>query len=585
MINLLNLFDLINLFASFAALIILFAFWKDTLWRDAKYVLFGLLVLIIFRSFNHILVLSGITMNIGAIEEFAELLEPLWWGFFLYTGLQEINTRDALESKSKLEATFEAIGDGISIQDTDFKIVYQNQVNKDIMGEHIGEFCYLAYGDSEDVCDECPLRRSFEDGQVHDAEKCIIRGSVKRHILIKSSPLKDATGKIIQGIEVVRDITDLKKADEALLESNERYRRLVENDPYGIIIHDLQKYTYANEAAAKIFGVDSPEQLIGKGVLDLVHPDYIDTVTKRVQKEKKGDKVPLIESKIIKNDGTSCDIEVLAFSVIHKNKVEVHMVLRDITERIKAEKELKKYTDELTKTNEELKTLDKMKDEFLSNVSHELKTPLISIEGYSEVLGDETLGKLNKQQKKAVNTVIRNADRLERLINSILYLSIEEAGRMRYYFRSIQIADVIEKSILDMLPQIRTDDLKIKKEVAYNLPLIEVDEDRLMQVMINLIGNAIKFTPSGEIIISANEEDDNIHITVSDTGIGISKNIINNLFERFYQGDASTKRKYGGTGLGLHICKLIIDAHNGKIWVESEEGVGTTIHVTLPKNH
>lgn len=585
MINLLNLFDLINLFASFAALIILFAFWKDTLWRDAKYVLFGLLVLIIFRSFNHILVLSGITMNIGAIEEFAELLEPLWWGFFLYTGLQEINTRDALESKSKLEATFEAIGDGISIQDTDFKIVYQNQVNKDIMGEHIGEFCYLAYGDSEDVCDECPLRRSFEDGQVHDAEKCIIRGSVKRHILIKSSPLKDATGKIIQGIEVVRDITDLKKADEALLESNERYRRLVENDPYGIIIHDLQKYTYANEAAAKIFGVDSPEQLIGKGVLDLVHPDYIDTVTKRVQKEKKGDKVPLIESKIIKNDGTPCDIEVLTFSVIYKNKLEVHMVLRDITERIKAEKELKKYTDELTKTNEELKTLDKMKDEFLSNVSHELKTPLISIEGYSEVLRDETLGKLNQQQKKAVNTVIRNADRLERLINSILYLSIEEAGRMRYYFRSIQIADVIEKSILDMLPQIRTDDLKIKKELAYNLPLIEVDEDRLMQVMINLIGNAIKFTPSGEIVISANEENDNIHITVSDTGIGISKNIINNLFERFYQGDASTKRKYGGTGLGLHICKLIIDAHNGKIWVESEEGVGTTIHVTLPKNH
>ncbi|MBW6470368.1 MAG: cache domain-containing protein [Methanosarcinaceae archaeon] len=241
--------------------------------------------------------------------------------------------------------------------------------------------------------------------------------------------------------------------------------------------------------------------------------------------------------------------------------------------------------EETKKAYKELKSLDKMKDEFLSNVSHELKTPLISIEGYSEVIRAETLGTLNDKQKKAMDTVIRNADRLERLINSILYLSIEEAGRIQYIFKPIQISDVIGRSVLDMLPQIKIKNLNIKKELSDNLPLVLADEDRMMQVMVNLISNAIKFTPSGEITITAYQDDVNLHVTVSDTGIGVSQEIIGNLFERFYQGDASTKRRYGGAGLGLHISKLIVEAHKGKIWAESEEGVGTTIHFTLPKNN
>ena len=154
---------------------------------------------------------------------------------------------------------------------------------------------------------------------------------------------------------------------------------------------------------------------------------------------------------------------------------------------------------------------------------------------------------------------------------------------MQYTFKPLQITNVIEKSVSDMLLQIKRNDLTIKKKLSDNLPLIKADEDRMMQVMINLIGNAIKFTPSGEIAITAHEDGDNLHIAVSDTGIGICQEQIDNLFERFYQGDASTKRRYGGTGLGLHISKLIVEAHKGRIWAESEKGIGTTIHFTLPK--
>ena len=267
------------------------------------------------------------------------------------------------------------------------------------------------------------------------------------------------------------------------------------------------------------------------------------------------------------------------FSTLGVNK----SLRSSIIERKRTEEKNKKSAKELAKAYEELKSVDKMKEEFLSSVSHELKTPLVSIKGYSEVLNDCTLGELNDQQKKAVDTVMRNANRLERLINSILYLSVEEAGKMQYTFKPLQIADVIERSILDMLPQIKSNDLNIKKELADNLPLIQADEDRMIQVMMNLISNAIKFTPSGEITITAQEDDDNLHVTVSDTGIGMSPEMIVNSFERFYQGDASTKRRYGGTGLGLHISKHIIEAHKGRIWAESEEGVGTTIHFTLPK--
>ncbi|NOR47234.1 MAG: GHKL domain-containing protein, partial [Methanosarcinaceae archaeon] len=267
----------------------------------------------------------------------------------------------------------------------------------------------------------------------------------------------------------------------------------------------------------------------------------------------------------------------------HEILEEDALVLESVGKQVGIVIENLRLFNETEKAYEELKSLDRMKDEFLSNVSHELQTPLVSIGGYSEVLNAGALGALNEGQKKAADAIMRNADKLERLINSILYLSIEESGKMKYTFKPLQIADVIEHSVLDMLPQIKNNNLGIKKQVPDNLSLIKGDEKKLMQVISNLIDNAIKFTPSGDITISAHEDDDKLHIAVSDTGIGMPQEETNNLFKRFYQVDASTTRKYGGTGLGLYISKLIAEAHNGKIWAESEKGVGTTIHVTLPK--
>ncbi len=245
--------------------------------------------------------------------------------------------------------------------------------------------------------------------------------------------------------------------------------------------------------------------------------------------------------------------------------------------------ELKNYADELSNANKELRSLDKMKNEFLSNISHELKTPLVSIIGYTKLIDGESVGTVNDKQKKALGTVIRNSERLRHLIESLLYMSKAQYGNVEYTFDRVSISEIIDDAIVDLKLMADNKGLTIEKQVPGDLPLINGDKNKLANMLNSLVDNAIKFTNSGgKITLTASEEDGNLHITVNDTGIGIAKEFRSNLFKKFYQIDSSTTRRYGGTGLGLYISKHIVEVHNGKIWIESEEDVGTTVHVTIP---
>lgn len=442
-------------------------------------------------------------------------------------------------------------------------------------------------------------------------------GSI-RHLYAQGDVARDSTGKVVKLFGIMLDITKRKHVEEEIIKKNRNLSVLYStvsiateyNNIDDILSYVLTKILeYQGSEAGRIYLIDEESDEI---VLH-AHKGISDEILEKVRR------VPLSEPNVaaamtskdvfIKEPGRSEEIiglekkygiekaitiklqardKVIGFVNVtlpadHEILEEDALVLESVGKQVGIVIENLRLFNETEKAYEELKSLDRMKDEFLSNVSHELKTPLVSIGGYSEVLNAGALGALNEGQKKAADAIIRNADRLERLINSILYLSIEESGKMKYTFKPLQIADVIEHSVLDMLPQIKMNNLGIKKQVPDNLSLIKGDEKKLMQVISNLIDNAIKFTPSGDITISAHEDDDKLHIAVSDTGIGMPQEETNNLFKRFYQVDASTTRKYGGTGLGLYINKLIAEAHNGKIWAESEKEVGTTIHVTLPK--
>lgn len=271
---------------------------------------------------------------------------------------------------------------------------------------------------------------------------------------------------------------------------------------------------------------------------------------------------------------------------VYDTKGDVMMAvshIRDITERKETEDALKRSTTELEHAYEELKSLDNLKDEFLSNLRHELNTPLTSIKGFSELLYDGTLGELNEDQMKAIERVVVKTRKLQNLINSLLFVSTNQNGNVKYNFEQIDLVSVLNGVLNISTDSVNEKNLSIMTDLAFDSCLIDGDRTYLPQVFHNLIDNAIKFTPKGgDITIFASVEENQVHIVIGDTGIGISENDIPALFTKFYQIDSSSTRNYGGNGLGLYISKVIVESHNGKIWIESEDGTGTDVHISLP---
>ncbi|WP_406669988.1 ATP-binding protein [Methanolobus sp. ZRKC4] len=256
----------------------------------------------------------------------------------------------------------------------------------------------------------------------------------------------------------------------------------------------------------------------------------------------------------------------------------------------RSEDELKTYNQKLrdinsklSKANDELHSLDELKSNFLSTISHELKTPLISIMGFSELVGDESLGSLNKEQKKAMNVVSSNSGQLKRLIESLLFMSALEPKNYIYDFSNISIKPIIEKALSVISVENTDKNLIIENKLPDELYLVNGDSNYLSELFIHLIDNAFKFTPSeGRISIYGSKKKSDIHIVIEDTGIGIPQTKVMKTFDSFYQLDGSLSRRYGGAGIGLNICKRIVEDHGGKLWIESMENVGTKVHITLP---
>ncbi|WP_319508271.1 PAS domain S-box protein [uncultured Methanolobus sp.] len=405
------------------------------------------------------------------------------------------------------------------------------------------------------------------------------------------SPNISEDGLVLGGIGIIEDITERKMSYDALKASEEKYSSLVENGNDGIVIIQEHVLKFANSKFEDLTGY-SKEEMIGKSFFEFISPEYRDIIFEMYEMRSKKD--PTIPHKyeiyILSKEGEKVATELNTSYIIHNGKPADMAIIRDITERKKAEKALKEYAHELARANEELKSLDRMKDEFLSNVSHELNTPIVSIKGYSDLVYDETLGNINDKQKDALEVVLRNTQRLISVVNSLLYISMMESEAIEYKFEDVLISNIIDNVADDMTAQIKKKSLSLQKNVPADLPPVKGDREKLATLFTNLMDNAIKFTDSGgQITFEAEEEKQEekeeqnfIHIKISDTGIGISKELIPKLFQRFYQIDASTKRKYGGTGLGLYISKSIVDAHEGQIWIESAKDAGTTIHVRLP---
>ena len=351
--------------------------------------------------------------------------------------------------------------------------------------------------------------------------------------------------------------------------SFETIKTILERVPFGVIIVDRdKKIRDVNEAALKIIGAEK-KKIVGEICHQNICPAEVGQcpildLGKTVDKSEKialgpgGKKIPILKTVIpitLENE------EVLLEAFI------------DITERKRAEETLKEYAKKVEEASQK-------KTEFVSDVSHELRTPLASIKGYTATVRSDKDMDPNTREE-FLKIVEEETDRLSRIIDDLLDLSRIESGRIKLKKENVNLVDVIKKSVETIEKQAEEKHLELKMRLPESIPCVIADSDKMTQVIINLLSNAIKYTQQGEVAISAQRKNGSVTVEVSDTGIGIAKEDIPNIFEKF-QRIEKPGIEAKGTGLGLSIVKALVEAHGGEVFVESELGRGSRFGFRLP---
>jgi PAS domain S-box-containing protein len=350
----------------------------------------------------------------------------------------------------------------------------------------------------------------------------------------------------------------------------------------GIAILRNNRYVYVNRSHLELFGYSHAQELLGQPWTVLYPPEELARFEREVfpvlgqQKYWQGEALP------IRKDGTQFYEEV---SLTITEDGDLICVCRDISERKQAEEQLYQTNEKLAIANHELARASRLKDEFMASMSHELRTPLNSILGMSEILQEEIYGPLNEQQQKSLTTLHRNGRHLLELINDILSLAKIEAGKLELELSAVSVNELCQTSLSFVQQQAIQKKIKLISQIEEAIGAIDVDELRMRQVLINLLNNAVKFTPAGGRVclqVQCNREQKHILFSVIDTGIGIAPEDQDKLFQAFVQIDSRLSRRYEGTGLGLVLVKRLVELHGGSVQVESEVGKGSCFRVILP---
>jgi PAS domain S-box-containing protein len=433
---------------------------------------------------------------------------------------------------------------------------------------------------------------------VEHYENAILSSSGKERIISwYNNLIKNAKGEVTGVLSSGEDITERKKDEKEIKRLNEelKQRAEVSEEKYRILyecsadaIMTIQsptwKFTSGNPSALRMFGAKDEREFISLGPWD---------VSPKLQPDGKAsaDKAKEMIAKAMKEGsnffewthkrigGEEFPATVLLTRVeIEKGKPFLQATVRDITSQKKAELDLKK-------SYEELKTLDELKSNFLIITSHELKTPITPLMIQAQMLVRGDLGPLTEKQKQGAQIIYKNMERLTRLINDILDVSKISSKVLKLQLTKKNINDCISEVISEKNPQAEEKGVKINF-IKGKVPEIMADDFRFHQIMINLLDNAVKFTPAGgKISVKTTGRKDSVLVSVADTGRGIKKASMENLFKPFFQSKPSYLDRYrGGTGLGLAIVRGIVRQHGGKIWVKSTFGKGTTFYFTLPIN-
>lgn len=393
------------------------------------------------------------------------------------------------------------------------------------------------------------------------------------------------------------------RMQETLKESEEKFKKITTSAHDGIIMMNNDgKISFWNDAAEKIFGY-SVDEVMGKNVHNFLVPENLKDMSKKAfqnfKTTGKGTAIGnTVELPALRKDGKEITVDLSLSAMKLQNKWCSIGIIRDVSVRKEEEKKLKEAKAELERANKYLEqaTLkanefatqaeqaNKAKSEFLANMSHEIRTPMNGVIGMTGLLLDS---ELKPEQIEFAEAIRTSGESLLTIINDILDFSKIESGKLELEMQTFSLRECVEEA-LDMI---------VTKAQEKNIELVQLidksisssivgDVTRLRQIIINLLNNAIKFTDSGEIVLSAkakriDKKYHEIHMSIKDTGIGIPKDRMDRLFKSFSQVDSSTTRKYGGTGLGLTISKKLSEIMGGKMWAESEEGKGSVFHFTI----
>ncbi len=385
-------------------------------------------------------------------------------------------------------------------------------------------------------------------------------------VALTISPVIDGRGNVIGVSKIVRDVTQQKRADHV----THLLAAIVGSSDDAIVSKNLDGVvTSWNAAAERMFGYKADE-MIGRPIAAVFPPDRLDEEPKILERLKRGERVDHYQTVRVRKNGEPFHVSITISPVRDSSGkvVGASKVARDITRE-------KEWVAQLAAANEELKRADRMKSEFLAIMSHELRTPLNSIIGFASLLRQGRNGPINDEQKKQLNLIHASGKHLLHLINDMLDLSRIEAGRLDLACEDFKPEEVIQEAIRTLELQIGQKQLVVRSSVEH-AGCIHSDRKRFFQVMLNLLNNAVKFTPAGSIEVSALVEGDKLVVSVKDTGIGIPRDRQKDLFVAFSQLEGSSRRRYEGTGLGLYLCRKIVSMLGGQISVESEFNRGST---------
>lgn len=476
------------------------------------------------------------------------------------------------DAEHSQNTTLDAMADAIFVVDPEYRIVHANKTFTRLCSQFISDSVPGGKNPWEILPELKTLFQNNFEKVKKTREVLVSTGTLhfgNREIDMESRliPILD-NGELVRIVAVMRDVSERRKAEQALMSSEHKYRQLADNSPVSIIITRHGRINYTNPTFSRLTGY-RVEELLNMRFIDLIHPDNLTEMTDVMEKWESGKFLSTTEPvKILRKTGDIRRAELFVSSIQDHGEQAEMINLVDITQQYNLEEKLRG-------------DLERRRD-ITTTVAHELRTPLQPIMGYLNLLMQDPDGfGLNEETQRILALCLKNVDRERQIVNQMLELTILDSGKMRLQYSDFSIANLVSSVV-------EAGGYRLQGELENRIPqnvLIRADMDRLYVVMDSIISNAVKYSKSPrKIVISYTEEEDAHTISIKDNGIGIDENALNHIFEPFHLADAAKlSRKYERIGLSLSIAKKYIQLHGGDILVRSVVGEGSTFSLIIPK--